>query len=250
MTQKVSACIITKNEEKNISRCLNSLKWANEIIVVDSGSTDKTVEICKQYGCKVHLTEWLGYGSTKKLAVNFASNDWIFSIDADEEVSKELSTKIQKMMNSPKNDGYFVKRKSFYLKKMIHFSGWQNDYPLRLFNKKRGNFNNALVHESVEIPSNNLCFIEEVIFHYPYQSIDDHINKINLYSSIGAQSLFTNKKRINYLFPFLNCFYKFIKMYFLKLGILDGKEGLILAYYSAYGDYLKYSKLWKLQQKK
>ena len=133
---------------------------------------------------------------------------------------------------------------------MIHFSGWQNDYPLRLFNKKRGNFNNALVHESVEIPSNNLCFIEEVLFHYPYQSIDDHINKINLYSSIGAQSLFTNKKRINYLFPFLNCFYKFIKMYFLKLGILDGKEGLILAYYSAYGNYLKYSKLWKLQQKK
>ena len=133
---KISAVIITKDEEKNIERCLKSLDWVDEIVVVDSGSTDKTIEICKKYNCTIVYSDWLGFGRTKKLAVNTASNDWILSIDSDEEVTPELRNKIKEILTNPEFEAYRVKRKSFYLGKMINHCGWGSDYPLRLFNRK------------------------------------------------------------------------------------------------------------------
>lgn len=244
---KISATIITKNEEKNIERCLKSISWVDEIIVIDSGSTDKTLEICKKYNCNIIETEWLGFGRTKKFAVNSASNNWIFSIDADEEVTDELENRIKKILENPTKNGYKIKRKSFYLGKMINYCGWSSDYPLRLFNRKHGNFNEKEIHESVNVEG-KVEKIEKPLLHYTYPTISSHIKKINRYSDIQAMVL---KKRAKKYPLFLVLFFglnKFIKMYILHFGFLDGKEGFILCSNSAYGIYLKYLKLWELNK--
>ena len=144
--EKVTAAIITKNEENNIERCLKSLDWVDEILVLDSGSTDKTLEICAKYKTKIVETEWLGFGRTKKAAVETASNNWVLSIDADEEVSKELQIRIKEILKQPIMNGYKIKRHSYFLGKRIKYCGWSSDYPVRLFDRTKGNFNNREVH--------------------------------------------------------------------------------------------------------
>jgi glycosyltransferase involved in cell wall biosynthesis len=243
--KKLSVTIITKNEEENIKRCLASVTWADEIVVVDSGSTDKTVEICEKYGCKVIQTEWWGFGKTKQFAVNSATYDWIFSIDADEEVTPELAKKIQKLLSqSSLKSGYKVKRQSFYVKQWIRYCGWDRDYPLRLFNRKQGNFNDKLVHESVEIDG-DVGKIEKTLKHYTYPNLKSHIDKINKYSDLGAKSLFEKGKQSSIFNALFHSFSKFIKMYVIQKGFLDGKIGFILSYNSAFGVWLKYLKLWE-----
>ncbi len=246
---KISAVIITKNEEANIGRCLNSLGWVDEIVVVDSGSTDKTIEICKEYNCQIVISEWLGFGKTKKLAVDSATNNWILSIDSDEEVTHELENKIKEILINPKSNGYRINRRSFYLGRMINHCGWNFDYPLRLFNKKHGNFNDKEVHESVEI-GDEVGRIEYPLLHYTYPTLEGHIVKANRYSSLQAKELYEKNK--NYSFFLIPVFVinKFINMYILKAGFLDGKEGFILSYISAFGVFLKYIKLWKLNKNK
>lgn len=243
---KFSAVIITKNEEKNIERCLKSVQWADEIVVVDSGSTDRTLEICREYGCSALYTEWMGFGRTKKFAVDSANFDWIFSIDADEVVTLELKDKIITILsNQPKYAGYRVKRKSFYLNKLIEYSGWHHDYPLRLFNRKFGNYNDKIVHESVDI-NGEVGKIEEHLLHYTYPNLSSHIQKIDQYTSLGAQQLFQKEKKSSISKAILRGNMKFFKMYFLQTGFLDGKEGLILAFISSFGIILKYLKLREL----
>ena len=247
---KLSISIITKNEASNIKRCLESVKWADEIIVVDSGSTDGTLEICKNYHCKIIETEWLGFGRTKQIGVNAAMNDWILSIDADEEVSVNLKDEILELVQSTQFHAFNIKRVSYYLKKRIQYSGWQTDYPLRLFNKKYGNFNDTSVHESVVMDSKNASTIQALLYHYPFQSISSHISKINLYTQLGAQKLFDKGKRSTLIYAVLSGIVKFIKMYLIKKGFLDGKEGFILAILSGFSSTLKYFKLWSLWKAK
>jgi glycosyltransferase involved in cell wall biosynthesis len=247
---KISASIITKNEESNIERCLESIKWVDEIIVVDSGSTDTTLAICQTYNCKIIETEWLGFGLTKQIGVNAATNDWVLSIDADEEVTNKLKNKILELIQSTTFHAFDIKRVSYYLKKRIKYSGWQTDYPLRLFNKKYGNFNNASVHESVIMDSKNTSTIQELMYHYPYQSINGHISKINLYTQLGAEKLFDKGKKTTLIYAVLSGIIKFIKMYVVKKGFLDGKEGFILAVLSGFSSTLKYFKLWSLWRTK
>jgi glycosyltransferase involved in cell wall biosynthesis len=213
---KISVSIITKNEESNIERCLESIKWADEVIVVDSGSTDKTLEICQTYRCKIIETEWLGFGSTKQIGVNAASNVWVLSIDADEEVTSELKNKILELTRLTQFHAFKIKRVSYYLKKRIKYSGWQTDYPLRLFNKQYGNFNDASVHESVVMDSNNISTIQALLYHYPYQSISSHIGKINLYTQLGAEKLFNKGKKASLIYAILSGVVKFTKMYLIK----------------------------------
>lgn len=245
---KISAVIITKDEEKNIERCLKSLDWVDEIVVVDSGSTDKTIEICKEYNCSIVDSEWLGFGRTKKLAVNSASNNWILSIDSDEEVTPELRNKIKEILANPKFDAYRVKRKSFYLGKMINHCGWGSDYPLRLFNRTHGNFNDKEVHESVDIHWEG-SKIESPLLHYTYPTIELHVSKTNRYTDIQAEELYKKGKQFSIFAAVLLGINKFINMYIFKLGILDGKEGFILCSIASFGVYLKYVKLWKLNKK-
>lgn len=243
---KISAVIITKNEEANIERCLKSLQWTDEIVVVDSGSTDRTVEICKQYGCKVIETEWLGYGKTKQLAVNSASNDWVLSIDADEQVAEESVSIIKEAIEKGKNKAFKVQIKSFYLGRLIKHSGWGNEFKLRIFNKKFGNYNDAEVHETVLIDDEKPK-INAVFYHYTYPTLEKHCEKINRYSTLQGREIFEKGK--NYpmiLFPIF-ALNKFFTMYFLKAGFLDGKEGFILAVVSSCGVFMKYAKYWKLK---
>lgn len=248
MKKKISCVIITKNEEANIGRCLESVKWMDEIVVVDSGSEDETVAICKKYGCRVIETSWMGFGGTKRFAVEQATYDWIFSIDADEEMTPQLRETIQTLLcQSDAAAGYYVKRRSFYLQRLIRFSGWNRDCPLRFFNRKFGNFNEKKVHESVRISAPKK-YIENALLHYTYPTIESHLKKMDLYSSLGAQQLKEKGRRSSVLTAILRGKIRFLKMYILQGGFLDGTAGLILALNSAYGVYLKYLKLWKMSK--
>lgn len=246
---KISAVIITKNEEKNIERCLNSLQWTDEIIIVDSGSVDKTIEICQRYECKIITTEWLGFGKTKRLAVDSAKYDWILSIDADEEISPGLKNRIKEIfLRGPKCNGYKIKRISYYLDKRIKHSGWGKEYKLRLFNRKYGNFNERTVHESVTIKGETGT-IQEPIYHYPYPTVKVHLEKMNLYAQIFAEENSKKGKRSSITGAVFHSVSKFIKMYLLQFGFLDGKVGLLLALNSAYGVFLKYVYLWETSRR-
>ena len=247
----ISVTIITKNEERNIDRCLSSLSWANEIVIVDSGSNDDTLKICKKYKCRIIRSPWMGFGKTKQLAVENTTYDWILSIDADEEVSSQLALYIQDAIHSNSAQAYRIKRNSFYLNKEIKFSGWQKDYPLRLFNKNFGNFNDLAVHESVVMNETSLVVrkIKFPIYHYPYPDLKTHIRKINDYTSIAAEEMFEMGKNTNFIRPFLSGLIKFIKIYLIKFGFLDGRHGLILSIISSFYVFLKYAKLWSLKRK-
>jgi len=247
MSYKCSVVIITKNEEKNIANCLQSVSWADEVVMVDSGSTDRTCEICLDFGCKLIKTKWLGFGKTKKIAVDKATHNWIFSIDADEVVSPELKNKILEILKAPKAVGYNIKRNSFYLGKKIHHCGWGKDYTLRLFNKEFGNFNEAILHESVMLKG-KIEKIKEVLYHYTFTDISSHMLRMDKYAQLAAQKKFEERKSSTIAGAIIRGFVKFIKMYFLQLGFLDGKVGLILSYNSAFGIYLKYLKLWELNR--
>ena len=244
----LSAVIITKNEEKNIRRCLESLQWLDEIVVVDSGSTDRTMEIARECGAKVIETPWYGFGKTKQLAVDAATHDWVFSIDADEEVTEPLRCKIQSALEKPRKQGYRIARRSYYLGRPICFSGWRSDAPLRLFNRKHGRFNEKIIHESVEMASKP-GIINIHMNHYTYPTISSHFSKIESYSELGAKQLLKMGKKVNLVASCFHGVVKFIKMYLLKLGFLDGKEGFVLAVISSFGVTLKYLRLWELNHK-
>ncbi len=241
----LSVTIITKNEEANIGRCLESVKWADEIVVVDSGSTDSTIEICQRYNCKIIKTEWLGFGPTKHLAVEHASHDWIFSIDSDEQVTPELHHQIVQLFSSePTHNSYRIKRASFYLGQRIKYSGWNSDYPVRIFNKKYGQFNNKPVHESVEVPGERGT-LRGPLLHYTYPTVSSHIAKMNRYSDLSADDAVAHGKKSSVTGAVCRGLAKFVKMYVIKRGFLDGTAGFILAKNSAFGVYLKYLKIWQ-----
>ncbi len=239
--------MIVKDEEDNIERCLQSLSWADEIVVVDSGSVDATVEICERYGCRIIRTEWLGFGRTKRFAVESALNDWVLSIDADEVVTEGLMERITASVESGRFHAYRIKRNSFYLGRMIRYCGWRKDYPVRLFDRRYGNFNESEVHEKVVIDGEK-GRIDDPLLHYTYPDIASHIDRINRYSTLGAQAAFRKGKRSSLTGSIVRGFLKFIKMYFTQLGILDGLSGLILSLNSGYGVFLKYFKLRELDK--
>ena len=245
MQLSVSATIITLNEEANIERCLNSLQWAAEVVVVDSGSTDRTLEICQVFGARVVRTPWLGFGRTKQLAVEHASNDWIFSIDADEQVSPELEAQIKKVFSGqPEFNAYHIQRLSHYLGKPIRHCGWDRDRPLRLFRKDTGVFNDKPVHESVEVDCET-SLLSGPLLHYPYPSVFSHLEKMNRYTELAADEAVTAGKRATPMGATLRGVVKFFKMFILQSGFLDGRIGWALAKNSAFGVYLKYLKIWQ-----
>jgi glycosyltransferase involved in cell wall biosynthesis len=244
--EKLSAVIITLNEEKNIERCLKSLTWADEILVVDSGSTDRTLEICKRYGAKVVQTEWRGFGRTKQFAVEQAGHEWILSIDADEEVTTALRERIRNILQHPDPAiAYRIKRQAFYLGKAVKYSGWQNDFPLRLFNRKNGNFNDKPVHESVQFKG-QVQRLYEPLNHYTYPTISSHIRKMDRYTNLSAAG---SERKSTIGGSLVRALFRFFKMYIIKGGFLDGRIGFVLCFNSAFGIYLKYIKLWEKTRK-
>jgi (heptosyl)LPS beta-1,4-glucosyltransferase len=242
--EKLSVCIITKNEEDNIGRCLDSVKWADEILVMDTGSVDKTVQICQEYSCKIVDIPWSGFGPSKKALTDLTRNSWVLSIDADEVISEELNARINEILYKPDRVGYKIKRRSYYLGKLINHCGWNRDYPLRLFNKNYGTFDEKEVHESVQLNGKTVR-LEEPILHFTYPTLQSHVRKMAYYAKLSANQKLKEGKKSSIGKAVVLGILKFLKMYFLQLGLLDGKIGFLLCFNSAYGVYLKYMILWE-----
>ncbi len=238
----LSVILITKNEAVNLRDCLQSVAWADEIIVVDSGSTDDTVAIARQMGARVYEHDWPGFGPQKNRALGYASKDWVFSIDADERVTPELRTEIEQAMRAGAVDGYFCPRLSQFCGKFIHHSGWYPDYVLRLFKHGMGRFSDSLVHESVVLEGTT-ARLTIPLLHYSYLTADDVERKVEHYSTAAAQQMLQAGKRSGWLRAALSAGWAFLRTYVVRLGVLDGRAGWNIACMNARTTYLKYRKL-------
>ena len=240
----ISICIISFNEERNIKRCLESSKWADEIIVVDSMSQDRTVEIAKEYTDNVYQRAWSTYTDQKNFALSKATGDWIFSIDADEEISQGLQAEIRREIEKGNaKDGYTIPRLSYYQGRWIKHSGFYPDRQLRLFRRNRGSWVGKRVHERVHV-NGEAGPLRSNLLHYPYKgTISGQLQTVDKFSTLLAQNIFEEGKRYNLLVLLLRPPLKFIEVYFLRLGLLDGLAGFVIALTSAYALFVRYVKL-------
>ncbi|OYQ34670.1 glycosyl transferase family 2 [Flavobacterium cyanobacteriorum] len=245
---KISALAITFNEEDNIKRYVQSLSFADEIIIVDSLSTDKTTEIARELGVKVITKAFLNFSEQRNFALQQASHDWILFFDLDEVVTPELEHEINKVLAADEGViAYHVKRKFHFMGRHIRFGGWQTDRVVRLFNKNFCSYS-GLVHEKLNT-NGPVGILKEKVNHYSYKSFDNYNGKLTLYSKLQAESLYNKKKRPNAYHFFFRPFYRFCWQYFYRLGILDGKEGFILAYVHAFSVFKRYLQLWMKYRK-
>lgn len=244
----LSVTIICKNEEENIKECLKSISWAEEIILVDSRSSDKTVEIAKEFTDKIFIEEWKGYARQRNFALSKATNKWVLPIDADERCTPELKNEILSIINSENHlAGYRIPRKSFFLGKWIKHCGWYPGYQMRLFLREKTIVTDRLVHEGYEVDGET-GFIKNDILHYTVRTIDDYMNRVNHYSSLQAIEK-ANKRTIKLKDILLRPFASFIQSYFFKLGFLDGIHGLMVTHFDVITNMLTYMKAWELQNK-
>ncbi len=244
----LSVVIVALNEELRIERAITSVLWASEVILYDSGSMDKTIQIAQKMGVKIVTGDWKGFGATKKLATEFASHDWILSIDADEVATAELATEIkQRWDNLNPRTAYQVPRLSNYLGRWIRHGGWYPDFQVRLFNRKFSNWNLAEIHEKVE--ALNYESLSQHLEHYVFKDIEHHVQTNNRYSTLQAIEMHKQKKSFSWFHFLTKPQVKFVECYFLKLGFLDGWVGLFIAKSAAYSVLLKWSKLKALGEK-
>lgn len=239
---KLSVIIITKNEAENIRACLESVAWADEIVVVDSGSTDATVKICQQLGAKVHVHDWTGFGMQKNRALSYATHEWVFSIDADERVTPELQAQLINAMESESEDGFYVPRLSQFCGKFIRHCGWYPDYVLRLFKKSAGRFSDDMVHERV-ILKGNAGRLSSPLLHYSYLNEADVRRKTEQYARAGAMQMLKNGKTATLADAPLRAGWAFIRTYIMRLGLLDGVAGFNIARMNFRTTWLKYRQL-------
>jgi glycosyltransferase involved in cell wall biosynthesis len=245
----LSVVIITKNESAHIARCLESIAWADEIIVLDSGSEDNTVDICRRYTDKVFMTDWPGFGIQKQRAVSKATQPWILSIDADEQVIPELREEIEQAMSQAHISGFEIPRLSSYCGKQIRHGGWWPDYVLRLFQREHGHFTEDLVHERI-IVDGTIQRLKTPLIHEAFINPEEVLHKINSYSSLGAEKLHQAGKKTTLFQAIVKGFWTFFRTYCLKAAFLDGQQGLMLAISNAEGTYYKYLKLLDMQRNK
>lgn len=245
---RVSAVIITKDEQANIRRCLDSVAWADEIVVVDSGSTDDTRQIATEKGALVYEVDWEGYGLTKAFGVDKADGEWVFSIDADEEVSPDLCNEIRALLSGdPVHAGYDMPRLTRFLGRWIRHAGWYPDRVLRLFRKDRGNFNGAVVHEKVALDG-TIGHLDSDLLHWCYPTLDHYLTKSNQYTTLGAQQAFRNGRRAGWFDLTLRPAASFVSHYVVRQGFRDGWEGFLVSSLSAMAVLSKYAKLRTLQK--
>ena len=246
----LSVCIICFNEEVNIRRCLESVSWANEIIVVDSMSNDRTLDIAVEYTDRVYKREWTGYVDQKNFALSKAKEHWVLSLDADEKVSdslrREITAEIQK---EEVKAGYRIPRRSFYQGRWINHSGFYPDTQLRLFKRDRGKWVGGRVHERVEI-NGGVGHLKNDLLHYPYKgSLAGQVRTVNNFSDLLAEDLFEKGKRYHLSLLLLRPLFKFVEVYFVKRGFLDGLAGFIIAVTSAYAMFARYVKLREIEKR-
>ena len=244
MKVKISAVIITYNERDNLERCLTALRdIADEIIVVDSFSTDETARIAKELGAIVIERKFSGFTEQKNFALSKASYDHILSVDADEVITEELRDAILEVKNKWKADGYYVNRLTNYCGTWIYHCGWYPEWKLRLWDRKKGGWEGGLVHETVKLKNASVSKLKGNLEHYSYTSINQHIHQIIKFTDLGAEDIISKKRK---LIPFfhlvINPFYAFISKYFVKQGVRDGYYGFVISVLTAWGKFLKYAK--------
>ena len=246
----MTVVIIALNEEGNIARAITSVTgWVSEVLVYDSGSTDKTREIAESLGAKVIRGPWLGFGATKKQAALVAKNQWILSIDADEEVSLDLQKEItSKFKDLNPEVAYKLPRLSYFLNRWIKHGGWYPDYQVRLFNKTFSNWNAQEIHEKVEAKLYDS--LSSCLNHYVFRDIAHQVQTNNKYSGLQAEQMQKNNKSFSWFHFFTKPCVKFIECYILKLGFLDGWAGFVIAKSASYSVFLKWSKLYELENLK
>jgi glycosyltransferase involved in cell wall biosynthesis len=239
---KLSATIITLNEERNIARALESLRCCDEVVVVDSGSIDRTAEIAAKLGARVVESPWGGYARQKNFAAESASNDWILSIDADEALSEALEGEIwQIKKNGPRFDGYTVPRLAQYMGRWILHSGWYPDRKIRLYNRQKARWVGEYVHESVHVDG-SIGHLESDLLHFTCDSLSEHLKTMDRYTTLAAEQLIAQKRPVKMRHLLLDPPWTFLRSYLLQRGFLDGLEGLTIAYMAALYNYVKYAK--------
>jgi glycosyltransferase involved in cell wall biosynthesis len=239
------------NNERTLRRCLESVRWADEIIVVDSGSTDSTPDICRELGAQVHVTaDWPGYGPQKNRALDRATGDWVISVDSDEWITPELRGEIQRTLANPTSSpGYAIPRRSSFCGRYMRHSGWWPDYVVRLFRREAGRFTDDHTHERLVV-SGRVGRLRESIMHEAITDLDQMLAKMNAYSASSAHMKLQQGKGATLFTAVLHGAWTFFRTYVLRRGFLDGREGFILAIANAEGSYYRYVKLMLLARGK
>ena len=240
----LSVIVITKNEAHNIQSCLESVLFADQIVVVDSGSSDTTVELAREMGAEVTVNrDWKGFGVQKNRALALARCDWVLALDADERVTPALRAQIIAVLQAPKYSGYSLSRLSSYCGQYMRHSGWYPDRVTRLFKRQAAVFSNELVHERIVI-SESVGQLDAILLHESFKDFESVLDKANRYSTAGAQALFERGKTASLGKAVVHGLWAFFRTYVLRLGFLDGRMGLVLAISNAEGTYYRYLKLW------
>lgn len=246
LKKDISAIVITKNESVNIERCLVSLDFCKEIIVVDANSTDDTVSKVRLYTDKVFIEEWKGFSAQKEFALSKTSCNWVLWIDADEQVPIPLYEEIADLALENGNfKGYYLPRVSNYCGKWIRHGGWDHDFVLRLFDKQHGKFDGKPVHEGI-IVNGPTSHLSSPLHHYPYRTLSHHINKIDTYTTLHAEAMAEAGKRATIGMALRHAFGCLARKLIMQKGYLDGSTGIVLAVMSSYYVFLKYAKLWEI----
>jgi glycosyltransferase involved in cell wall biosynthesis len=245
----VSVIIICYNEERNIRRCLEGLDGFGEIVVVDSFSTDQTVSIAREFPVVIYQRPFVSAAKQKNWAISIVKNDWILILDSDEALTPELKMEIAQLNPGQQIQGYWLRRRSQYLGRKIRHCGWQRDKVLRLFHKPAGRYDETEVHEEISLGGQAGIMIH-FLDHYPYSGLDQHLKKINDYTSRGAHDYIDRGGRFPIANSILHPPFRFIRMYIVQAGFLDGLPGFVLCLLSTYGVFLKYAKAWELRRRR
>jgi glycosyltransferase involved in cell wall biosynthesis len=245
---KISVYMITYNNERTVERALKSIRWADEIVVVDSFSTDQTVEICRRYTDKVFQRKWPGHRDQYQYAADLTTRDWIMFVDADEEVPPELAEEIQRELNGRAGDvdGFFVYRRTYYLGRWIRYGGWYPDGEIRLYRRDRGRWEGGL-HAKIAVEG-KVKPLKHHYLHYNYQDFSDQIQTIDKYSRIAAEDMVEKGETFSSFKLLFHPLFRFIKEYLWKLGFRDGLPGFVIIVSTMYYVFAKYAKLWELER--
>lgn len=249
MSLKITALAITYNEEAHVKRYVENLSFADEIIFVDSYSSDNTVALAESLGVKVYQNEFQDFSSQRNFAITKASNDWVLFFDLDEVINFDLRKEIVQRINETTNNkvAFLIKRHYYFMGKIIKFGGWQSDKAIRVFNKNFCHYQ-GLVHESV-VTTGSVGELKNALDHFSYKSFDNYNDKLNLYSKLQAEHLYEKGIKPSFYHFFIRPSYRFLWQYFFRLGILDGKEGFILAYIHSFSVFKRYLQLWMRYRK-
>lgn len=246
----LSLCVVTLNEETNIERCIRSVPFASDVVILDSGSKDQTKALAQGLGARIFEEPWKGFGPQKQRAVELALHDWVLCLDADEELSAELAQEIHAIMAGDLKfqsfHGFKIPRRSFYLGRWLYFGGWYPDYQTRLFNRTKLNWSNDILHESVQ--GAGVGTLNGDLNHYPFENLYDQIQTNNRYSTLGAERLLKKGQPVQLWHLIIKPLIKFIELYFVKRGFCDGLPGYIIALGGAYSYFLRYAKAWEMQK--